>query len=184
MPALRTTVGQLLVNESLPEDMRDYNRVLDKKGLSDLLAEVAKNQPEKYREISHKLGRVGFESAFRTGGNSFGLAAMRQAKVAKERRKLLAVRVEAILNDDSLSDDGRDKQLILAAGDVMGKERDEIFDESIAENNPLALQLKGARLDLLAHVQLHGGVNGDASSRLQRRWTLDPRHVGVERQNH
>jgi len=144
MPALSTTVGQLLINEALPEDMRDYSRTLDKRGLSDLLAEVAEKHPDKYRDISFQLGQVGHEAAFTTGGNSFGLKAMRRAKVAINRRKLLDKRINAILDDDSLDDDERDKQLTLAAGEIMEKERDEIFDESIAEGNQLAIQLKGA----------------------------------------
>ena len=40
------TVGQLLVNDALPEEMRDYGRVLDKKGLTALLQEVAQKHPE------------------------------------------------------------------------------------------------------------------------------------------
>lgn len=144
MAKLATTVGQLLVNEALPEDMRDYNRVFDKKGLSDLLAEVAEKHPDKYRDISFQLGQIGYEAAYNTGGNSFGLSAMKKAKVARDRRKVIQQQIDEILDDDYLDDDTRDKLLIRAVGDVMSKERDEILDESLADNNQLALQLKGA----------------------------------------
>ena len=38
---LKTTAGRLLVNETLPEELRDYGRVLDTKGLNDLLRTIA-----------------------------------------------------------------------------------------------------------------------------------------------
>ena len=38
---LNTTVGQLLINDVLPEELRDSHRVLDKKGLQSLLQQVA-----------------------------------------------------------------------------------------------------------------------------------------------
>jgi len=38
---METTLGQFLINEVLPEDLRDYNRVLDKKGVDALLQKVA-----------------------------------------------------------------------------------------------------------------------------------------------
>jgi len=45
MATLKTTIGQLVVNHGLPEDLRDYSRVLDKKGLEKLLQTVAEKHP-------------------------------------------------------------------------------------------------------------------------------------------
>ena len=45
------TAGSLLINDILPPELRDPNRVLDKKGLKSLLSEVANRYPEKYPEI-------------------------------------------------------------------------------------------------------------------------------------
>ena len=40
-----TTLGQLAINAALPEDLRDYNRVLDSRGVQGLLREVAGRFP-------------------------------------------------------------------------------------------------------------------------------------------
>ena len=44
------TVGQFLVNETLPEELRDYERVLDKKSMTSLLQEVIEAHPMTSRE--------------------------------------------------------------------------------------------------------------------------------------
>jgi hypothetical protein len=134
----------LLVNEVLPEDMRDYNRTLDKKGLSKLLSEVAKRHPDKYREISHNLANIGRKAAYRTGGFSFGLKHLTRAKSAIKRREQLQTKLNAILDDDSLPDNKRETQVLKLVSDLMAVQADEIFDESKAEKNPLAYQLAGA----------------------------------------
>ena len=60
---LNTTVGQLLVNDALPDELRDYSRVLDKKGVHSLLQQVARQHPEKYREVSFRLNQIGQRAA-------------------------------------------------------------------------------------------------------------------------
>jgi DNA-directed RNA polymerase subunit beta' len=144
MPKLKSTVGQIMVNDVLPEDMQDRERVLDKKGLAALLREVGEKHPEKYRDISFKLNQIGRQAAYTSGGNSFGLEHMQPAKGATARRKEIGLKIQSILNNDSLSDEARDRKLIELAGGQMEKDREEIYEESISENNPLAMQLKGA----------------------------------------
>ena len=68
---LKTTLGQLLINESLPPDLRDYHRVLDKKGIRGLLQQIADTHPEQYRTVAHDISDVGRDAAFSTGGYSF-----------------------------------------------------------------------------------------------------------------
>lgn len=144
MPKQVGTVGQLIVNEILPPDMRDPTRVLDKKTLAKLLSELAKRHPEKYREISYKLGKLGREAAFTSGGNSFGLKHMRRAASGIKRRATLKTAMDAVLNDETMPDKQREDALIKLTGDLMKTQQDEIFEESMAEKNPLALQLIGA----------------------------------------
>ena len=138
------TVGQILVDDVLPEDMRGRNPVLDIKGLSALLREVGEKHPDKYRDISFKLGQIGHEAAFTTGGNSFGLQSIRRSASARKRRHALQQRLDAILDNDDLTDDQRDNAMIKLAGGESGLDREEIFEESMAEGNPLAEQLMGA----------------------------------------
>ena len=155
---LRTTLGKLMVNEALPEAMRDYSRVLDKKGVGKLLAEVAKNHPDKYVQISHQLNTIGQQSAYTTGGNSFGLDALRKSTIAEKLQKELLTKLSPILSDDSLSDEQRSKAVVELVGELQTIQTDAVYDESERENNPLARQLKGAgRGNKLNLISLRGG---------------------------
>lgn len=144
MPKLETTAGQVLVNSLLPEDLRDYSRTLDKKGVAALLRQVAERYPEKYRDISHRMGQLGWRSAYLTGGNSFSIAHVRKAKAAQELQNKLMAKLQAVIDDDKLTDKQREELIIRYSGEAQGKIQDAVLKESLDENNQLALQLKGA----------------------------------------
>ena len=158
MPRLRTSLGQLLVNEALPEELRDYNRTLDKKNLTGLLSTLAQNHPEKYRDVSFALNRIGQQAAYSTGGHSFGLRHIRTSPVARKAREALQQELRAIDDDDSLSDDAREEKIIRTVGKLSKTFADDIYKESLDEDNPLALQiLSGARGNKTNLASLRGG---------------------------
>lgn len=137
------TLGQLWLRSILPPDV--YNgEVLDKKTLSKVLSDVAKKYPDKYRDITFRLNQLGRQSAYFTGGNSFGLAHLRKAAIAVENRKKLQPILDAIVDDDSLDSAARTKKIAEVLGPLVTQERDQIYDESDKSGNPLAQQLKGA----------------------------------------
>jgi DNA-directed RNA polymerase subunit beta' len=140
----KTTLGQLLINATLPEDMRDYTRVLNKKGVENLLGDVAKRYPERYREISHKLSNVGRRAAFTTGGDSFGLEHLTPTAAGMRVKLLLRQDVKRILSDRALSPKARNEQILLAAGKYQKTLPDEVMAEALTVNNPLAIQVHGA----------------------------------------
>jgi hypothetical protein len=143
---LRTTMGRLLVNQALPEDLRDHGRVLDKKGMQELLRDVALKHPEKYVEISKRLADIGRRSATESGGNGFGIAHMGKARVARRRQAELQSRLKTILDDDSLTPAQRHEGIIRETKRVMAGQPEEVYQESLAEGNPLAYQvLSGSR---------------------------------------
>lgn len=144
MPNIPTTAGQALINAILPEDMRDYQRTLDKKGLAKLLSEVASKHPEKYRDISFRLGALGRMSAYRTGGFSFGLQHARRTVSGNARRQKLTAEIDRLLDDDNIDDKTRDTEILRLTSELMSKQPEEIYQESLAEGNPLAYQLAGA----------------------------------------
>ena len=47
------TVGQLMIDEALPDDMRGKPRVLSKKGINQLFQELAEKHPDQYRDVTH-----------------------------------------------------------------------------------------------------------------------------------
>jgi hypothetical protein len=143
---LSATVGQMLVNDALPEDMRDYSRVLDSKGVKSLLQQVAKQYPERYREVSFKLNQVGQRAAQDQGGMSFGIRHLRRSKVANEIRQRIQGELRNILADDSLTDQQRTDKIIRVVGRESSPQQKAVLEEAIKDKNPLALQvLSGSR---------------------------------------
>jgi|TARA_R110000824_G_scaffold82768_7_gene207441 DNA-directed RNA polymerase subunit beta' len=140
------TVGQFFVNESLPEEMRDYDRVLDKKGLTTLLQEVAQNHPEKYRDISFALNTIGRKGAQESGSFSFGLRHLKTSKAALATRKRVQGRLAKILSQADLDDAQISEAIIRATGSEMKPQQEAIMQEALGDENPLASQVRaGAR---------------------------------------
>ena len=140
------TVGQFLVNETLPEELRDYERVLDKRGLNDLLREVAQKHPDRYKDISFALNEVGREGAQESGSFSFGLRHLKTSKAADKTRKRIRDRLTKILSRADLDDTQTSEAIIRAVGSEMKPQQEAIMEEALADNNPLAMQvLAGAR---------------------------------------
>lgn len=141
---LRTTLGQLMINRDLPEDLRDYNRVLDKKGIASLLQQVAEQRPEQYREIAKRLSDIGRDVSYTTGGHSFGLQALRPAAAAKRIQLELQQQLDAIYADPKLTPAQKEKRVIELTAKRQKQLIDDVLQESRDEDNPLARQLIGA----------------------------------------
>lgn len=140
-----TTIGQLLVNRALPPDLRDYHRKLDKKGVKQLLQQVAEKHPDRYREVAKAISDVGWDAAFTTGGYSFGLKALRTSKAARTMQKNIQAELDAIY-EKNLPPEQQEQQILEVTARYQKKLIQEVMDESIKENNPLALQaVSGAR---------------------------------------
>ena len=106
-----TTVGQLLINEALPEDLRDYTRHITKKSAGDLLLDVAQSYPEKYKKVAHDLMQIG-QSVATTSGVSFSLADFTPGKAKQKAKKELAAQIHKIANDPRLDAKARGKAII------------------------------------------------------------------------
>jgi hypothetical protein len=151
------TVGQFLVNETLPDELRDYDRVLDKDGLRSLLQEVAAKHPDRYREISFNLNQIGHRGAQESGGFSFGLRHLKTSKAAQETRKRIKTRLTSILKRSDLDDAQVSDAIVRAVGSEMKPQQEAILAEALAENNPLALQIKsGTRGNVMNLASLLG----------------------------
>lgn len=149
---LRTTVGQLLVNEALPPDLRDHTRVLDKGGIQRLFQEIAERHPEQYREIAQRLSHIGHEAAYASGGMSFGLRDMQESPAAAALKGQLQHELMTIQADRSLSDDEKEKRTVDLLNRYQKPLEDAVYQESVAAKNPLALQIvsgtRGSKMNL------------------------------------
>jgi len=66
---MKTTIGQVLINEKLPEPLRDYTRVMDKKTLYNMFTQVAEKYPAQYAEIATDLNKLGYQVAYERGSS-------------------------------------------------------------------------------------------------------------------
>lgn len=145
---LRTTLGRLLVEESLPEEMRNYSgqRRLDAKGIRALFQELAEKYPGDYRAIAKRLTDIGRDVSQSTGGFSFGLKHLRQSKTYSETRQRLEGQIEKILDDDKLDEKIKQQRIIELVGKEQKPLEEAIYQEAQKADNPLALQvLSGTR---------------------------------------
>lgn len=165
---LKTTVGRLLVNQALPEDLRDYSLVLDKKGIRALLRKVAEKHPDKYRDILFKLQKIGAVSAYYSGGFSTGIEDLIEFPETIKLKEKLKQELYSIYTNPNLDDTTRNKKISDLLIKAMDKLDDEVFNIYLRTRNPLALQvLSGARGNklqlrrMLVGDLLYGDHNGN-----------------------
>jgi DNA-directed RNA polymerase subunit beta' len=143
---LKTTLGQLMINEALPEDMRDYSRELSKRNIGDLFNELAERHPDKYRDVAKALSDVGRDAAYSTGGQSFGLEDLLTPAAALASRARLNRRMRDIFANPKWGDDLKQEKIIIAAGEERKRLVKEVMEEAKAMGNPLAEQvMSGSR---------------------------------------
>lgn len=69
---VKTTVGSILVNDHLPTEMRDYDKVYDKKTLYKVLGDVGRKYPGRYAEVTKAVKDLGDLHSYLEGA-SFSL---------------------------------------------------------------------------------------------------------------
>lgn len=140
-----TTVGNLLINDALPEDMRRQQHTLDKGGVHKLMMELAEKHPEQYKEVLQKLSDVGKTTVW-TEGLSLSLAALRRSK-AKERVLAPArAQIREIIDRDDLDHEQRREAIAEVLLPVSTELKDALMEEAREERNPILAQIEsGAR---------------------------------------
>lgn len=141
-----TTVGQLLINDALPEELRDYSRVLDKKSMHWLFSEIADKHPERYAEISKKLHRVAADVVSGYGRQaSVSLNSLRTPESVYKLRGELKQKVQELLSS-ALPIEDRNKAIVEEISKSIDKIDKDTYDSALKEDNPFALQvMSGAR---------------------------------------
>jgi DNA-directed RNA polymerase subunit beta' len=144
---MRTTVGQLLINDALPEELRDYTRKIDKKSIKKILGIVAEKYPQRYNEVASAFMKLGGEVSTTYGReSSLNLDALKIGPNTRKLRDALNDTVQAILETPGLSHDERDARIVKAVGRAASKIRDTNFKEQVNAGNALAKQVQsGAR---------------------------------------
>jgi hypothetical protein len=142
---LDTHVGKLLLDDALPEDLRQEKYNFDKKGMHSLLQQVAERYPDRYKEILKKLSDIGRDSVYTTG-TSVSLSGL-QSSPAKEAILGDAKRyLQTVTESTKMSDDQKEKAIVDTLLPLGPKLQDALFEEAKQEDNPYYLQLiSGAR---------------------------------------
>ena len=156
---MRTTVGQLLVNEELPEHLRDYGRVLDQAGVAKLFGQVEATNKGQYAELNRRMHDVGQKVSTAHGREaSFKLDDLRVSpKVAETRDKLNAL-TKAILLGPGTSRE-KDQKIVEAIAAKADQVTEDNYQEGLKTRNPFSLQvLSGSRGN---KVQLRTLTAGD-----------------------
>jgi len=141
---LKTTLGQLLINEALPPEMRDYDRVLNKKTMSGVATELAKKHPEKYREVMKRLHDIGRDAGYTTNGLSFGLKDIRPTLAARNVQLRVQNQMRDIFADRRLDEKQRNVKLLELAQAAQQELLDKVYKEAEGQDNPLVHQIAGA----------------------------------------
>jgi DNA-directed RNA polymerase subunit beta' len=144
---MRTTVGQLLINEALPEDLRDYNRPITSKSVKAILREVANEYPTRYNDVAKALMDIGAEVSTVYGNEaSMNLKSLKIGDKARKLRDALKAQVAKILANPKLDDEAKNTAVIKAVGSKASELRDLNFAEQLELRNALAMQVNsGAR---------------------------------------
>jgi DNA-directed RNA polymerase subunit beta' len=138
---MKTTVGQLLVNEALPAELRDYGRVLDKGETSKLFAALAKNHPDKYRQVAKRMQDIGWRGAQESGGFVFTLPDLIKSPAAIKNEASIRAKLDRILSNPTLVGKKRDDAIVTMLAEYQGKQADEVYAEQKALSHPLAMQV-------------------------------------------
>lgn len=139
---MKATVGQILVNSILPEDLRDYSRVLDKKGLKKLIEDLYnKHGPDVYRRVLFDLIRIGERAAYFSGGFSFGPEELKTLPSIKRMLNEAKIEVEKIINNKNLTVNQKKELIINKLITLRDKSMDYVFEEAKKQNNPLYHQV-------------------------------------------
>lgn len=155
------TIGQLLIIDALPEGMQEVYAenpyLIDKKGIKQLLKEVALKYPESYADVSKKLSTLGHYASLSTG-SSIKLSALRQPPEVKEQITVLKNRVRDIGDSDKPQKE-KDIEIVRLVMAAMPDIQDTVYKHGLANNNPFALQaMSGSRGN---ETQIRQMVAGD-----------------------
>lgn len=154
-----TTVGQVLVNDALPPKFRDYGRVMDSKGIEEVLEAIAREDPDAYAGVTKRLMDVGNAAAFDTG-TTIRLSDLRPAYDKKPLLQAIDIAEAQIRNDKNLTDAQKSEMIEKLYDKANSRIMEETFNAELARRNQLALQVaskaRGNKTQLAAFISTPG----------------------------
>lgn len=137
---MKGTLGQIMVNQALPKDLRNFETPLVGDQLELVLTAVAKDDPEKYREISHKLQNLGREAAYLEG------VTLRMSDVESpiDRKELFDFisQKEDEIDDMDVSEAEKDKAREEVYGQIQDMIEKQTYEAALEKGNLFARQVQ------------------------------------------
>ena len=154
-----TTIGQVLVNDALPPRFRDYRRVMDSKGIEEVLQAVAREAPETYAAVTKRLMDIGNAAAYDTG-TTIRLSDLRPAYDKRPILQALDIAEAQIRADKSLTGAQKTEMVEKLYDKANARIMDETYNAELARKNQLALQVaskaRGNKTQLAAFISTPG----------------------------
>jgi DNA-directed RNA polymerase subunit beta' len=136
-----TTIGQILVNETLPQKYRDYNRTLGADEIEDILATIARDDPALYSDVSGKLMRLGTEAAYESGA-TLRLSDIRPIIDKSKHLAFLDAQEAKIRSAKNLTPKQREELIDDLYNSVNSVIEKETYATGVSKANPFAMQVK------------------------------------------
>ncbi|MBI1886634.1 MAG: DNA-directed RNA polymerase subunit beta', partial [Chloroflexi bacterium] len=168
---IETSVGRIIFNEVLPDELEFRNEVMDKKAMKDLVAECyLKMTNERTAEMVDQMKNVGFKYATQSG-ITIGMADL---KVPEEKEHLLAeadARVNEIEEQYQLgliTDDERYSQVVATWRETTDRMQDIIQDNLNQYGGIYLMTISGAKGNISQISQMAGmrGLMVDPSGKI------------------
>lgn len=168
---MATTIGKILINESLPEDMRVEDRVLDKKGTQALFQELAERYPERYIDVLQRTNNIARMVATEYGGEaSLSLNDFRLPDDVRKYRDSVRLKIRNISQDDLLTPEQKNEAIIKMVRASMPKVQKMVEESANKDGNAFAKSIAhGYRGSPVQLTQLLYGdqLSADHKGRIQ-----------------
>ncbi len=141
MPKIET-IGRLLLKDSLPENLKEFDTILDKKGVKELFTELAKT-PEKYVDTLHKLETIARTASTERGGEaSLSLRDLELPVAMKLYRKRLVAHINTISQNPKLTMQQKNTQIVKYIRDRIEEIHKDVREASVKDKNSFAAAIQ------------------------------------------
>jgi len=159
---MKTTVGRLIFNEVLPEELRFVNDVMDKQALKQVIAKCYKLYgSEKAAEVTDNIKRLGFEYATRSGTT----IAMHDVEAPPSKQQLLDEGDRRVAEIDKQYQQGliTDEERYNSTVETWLETTDQVSDalaESLDRYGPIYLMTVSGAKGNIAQIRQMAGMRG------------------------
>ena len=137
------TLGQYLIAEAIPEDMRDDSRVFNKKSSGRFFQELAEKHPEKYSKVLKSLMDISRVAGTEQGGMaSVRLKDLRLPSKVMDYRNKLGGHIYAIQQNPRATSAQKNESIVNLMRTEMPKIQEMINTETAKGDNALGESIK------------------------------------------